>query len=385
MRRSLVVALAGLLGLGVSAHARAAGCNPVSSQAITQVDVPGSPFAAVPGPDGCTVFVSLTGKRGHSQLAVLARSNGALSVARTADMPGQLTGLALSHDGTVLAAANGRGVTLISAQRLAGGVEDVVLGALDDGDGAGSIYAAFSPDDRWLVVSNERSNSLSLHDFAAMSAGKPAPKVDRIQTGGAPVGLAFSPDGRWLYSTSEVARGERTCRAEGRGSAHPPGELTVIDVERLAADPGNAVIARVAAGCNPVRVVTSPGGDSVYVTARGSDAVLVFDAGRLTDDPGHALRASVPVGQSPVGIAVDDAHVFVANSDRFGGGQHQSISVLDARHLDAATASIPAGGFPRELRITSDGKGLLVTNFESESVELIDLARLAEIGNGAVK
>ena len=34
----------------------------------------------------------------------------------------------------------------------------------------------------------------------------------------------------------------------------------------------------------------------------------------------------------------------------------QSISVLDTGRLDADAASIPAGGFPRELRITSDGK-----------------------------
>jgi len=86
-----------------------------------------------------------------------------------------------------------------------------------------------------------------------------------------------------------------------------------------------------------------------------------------------------------VGIDVDEHHLFVANSDRFGGGRHQTISVLDASRLDAAAANIPAGGFPRELRLTSDGKNLLLTNFESQSVELIDLARLAEFGSGAAK
>jgi len=150
-------------------------------------------------------------------------------------------------------------------------------------------------------------------------------------------------------------------------------------------DLDKAVVARVPAGCNPVRVALSPAGDRVYVTARGSNAVQVFDAGKLLGDREHSLQASVPVGQSPVGLAVDGAHVFVANSDRFGGGQHQSLSVLDPAHLDASAGSIPAGGFPRELRITSDGKSLLVTNFESGSVELIDLARLDEAMRGAGK
>jgi DNA-binding beta-propeller fold protein YncE len=54
-------------------------------------------------------------------------------------------------------------------------------------------------------------------------------------------------------------------------------------------------------------------------------------------------------------------------------------------HLDAPGASIPAGGFPRELRVTSDGGSLIVTNFESGSVELIDLARLPEVTGGAGK
>jgi len=379
--------LAGLAILACApARAERPDCNQAALAAITQIDVPGRPFAAVPSADGCTVFVSLTGKNGRSQIAVLARANGALSVARTVAVPGQLTGLALSHDGTVLAAANGQGVALLSVERLlAAGAGTPVVGLLDEGRGAGSIYLAFSPDDRLLVVSNERSNKLGVYDLAAASAGKPIRSIGHIPTGGAPVGLAFSPDGRWLYSTSEVATGERSCTAEGRGSAYPQGALMVVDVARGVSELDQAVVARLPAGCNPVRVALSPAGDRVYVTARGSNAVQVFDAGKLLGDHEHSLQASVPVGQSPVGLAVDGAHVFVANSDRFGGGQHQSLSVLDPDHLDAGAGSIPAGGFPRELRITSDGKSLLVTNFESGSVELIDLARLDDAMRGAGK
>lgn len=379
MLRPVIAGLAILAGACVSARAEPPNCNQAAASAIVQVDVPGRPFAAVPSADGCTIFVSLTAPNGHSQIAVLARANGALSVARTLTVPGQLTGLALSHDGTVLAAANGQGVALMPVERLlAAGAGHPLVGLLDEGRGAGSIYVAFSPDDRLLFVSNERANSLGVYDLAAASAGKPVRSIGHIPTGGAPVGLAFSPDGRWLYSTSEVAPGERSCTAEGRGSAHPQGALMVVDLARAISEPDKAVAAQVPAGCNPVRVALSPAGDRVYVTARGSNAVQVFDAGRLIDDRDHALQASVAVGQSPVGLAVDGAHLFVANSDRFGGGKLQSISVLDLAHLDGSTVSIPAGGFPRELRITSDGKSLLVTNFESGSIELIDLARLGD-------
>ena len=356
-------------------------CNQPAAQAITQIDVPGRPFAAVPSLDGCTIFVSLTGKKGRSEIAVLSRSGGALTLARTVAAPGQLTGLALSRDGSILVGANGWGLTLFSTKRLIAGDDQAVLGSLSDGGGAGSIYTAFSPDDHLLFVSDERSNTLSVYDFAAMLAGQPIQMIGQIRTGGAPVGLAFSPDGRWLYSTSEVAPGERSCPAEGKGGAHPPGMLMVIDVARSAMEPANAVVARIPAGCNPVRVAVSPSGDRVYVTARSSNALQVFDADKLIHDGEHALSASVPVGQSPVGVAVGQGRIFVANSDRFGGGRHQSISIVDASHLDAPAGSIPAGGFPRELRVTADGKSLLVTNFESESVELIDVSRLTELGS----
>ncbi|HEY4079233.1 MAG TPA: beta-propeller fold lactonase family protein [Burkholderiaceae bacterium] len=349
----LVLGLACWLSLIAPAHAQSSSCNQPAPQAITQVDVPGRPFAAIPSADGCTIFVSLTGKKGRSEVAVLTRSNGALAVSHTVAAPSQLTGLALSHDGGILVGANGQGVTLFSTQRLIAGDDKAALGSLGDGAGAGSIYAAFSPDDHLLFVSDERSNTLSVYDFAAIAAGKSAQMIGQIRTGGAPVGLAFSPDGRWLYSTSEVAPGERSCPAEGKGGAHPPGMLMVIDVERSATEPANAVVARMPAGCNPVRVAVSPNGDRVYVTARSSNVLQVFDADKLIHDREHALIASVPVGQSPVGIAVDSVHVFVANSDRFGGGRHQSISILDASHLDAPSGSIPAGGFPRELKATA--------------------------------
>ncbi len=70
--------------------------------------------------------------------------------------------------------------------------------------------------------------------------------------------------------------------------------------------------------------------------------------------------------------------MFVTNSNRFGGGDAQSVSVLDAGNLAAPQSSIPAGGFPRELKLTADGKTLLVTNYASGTLELVDMARLAE-------
>jgi DNA-binding beta-propeller fold protein YncE len=104
----------------------------------------------------------------------------------------------------------------------------------------------------------------------------------------------------------------------------------------------------------------------------------VFDTARLLGDPGHALSAQVAVGTAPVGVAAVKDKVFVTNSNRFGGGDAQSVSVLEAANLAAPAAAIPAGGFPRELKLTADGNTLLVTNYTSGTLELVDMARLAE-------
>lgn len=42
----------------------------------------------------------------------------------------------------------------------------------------------------------------------------------------------------------------------------------------------------------------------------------------------------------------------------------------------AVIGNVPAGAFPRELRATADGQTLLVTNFLSRTLELVDLTRL---------
>ena len=139
-----------------------------------------------------------------------------------------------------------------------------------------------------------------------------------------------------------------------------------------------------------MRLVLSSKGDVAYVTARKSNAVLAFDAAKLTGDTLNARTGMVPVGTAPVGIAVaragDREIVVVANSNRFAAtpAAVESLSVIDAAQVGAgATAvfgSIPAGAFPRELRVSPDGKTLIVSNFLSDSIEFVDLDWFARGG-----
>src|SRR5689334_9060225 len=59
-------------------------CNVTSKEPTVTVEVPGTPFQALPSADGCWIFVSIPGGQsgGQSVIALYKRSNGALSLVR---------------------------------------------------------------------------------------------------------------------------------------------------------------------------------------------------------------------------------------------------------------------------------------------------------------
>jgi len=142
-------------------------------------------------------------------------------------------------------------------------------------------------------------------------------------------------------------------------------------------------VARVAAGCSPVRVITSADGSVVFVTARGSDALLAFSAARLQTDSAHALLADVLVGEAPVGLALARAGALlvVADSDRFATGLPVSnLAVVDVADAlagrPALVGYLPAGQFPRDVAASGNGSLVLVANYASGSVEAVTAAAL---------
>jgi DNA-binding beta-propeller fold protein YncE len=240
-----------------------------------------------------------------------------------------------------------------------------------------AIEVAVSADGGYAFVSEEYSDRVAVFSLRrALSRGfDRSDYVGSVPLGRAVVGMAVSPDGRWLYATSEIAAGD------GTGSSRH-GTLSVIDVQRAVADPAASVVATVPAGCDPVRVVTSADGRQVWVTARESDALLCFDAALLLTDPRHALRAVVRVGAAPVGLATVRAgtRVIVADSDRFGSGSAADLAIVD---VNAALAGRPAvlgriiaGRFPRDMAATPDGQAVLVANFASAQLEVVNIASL---------
>jgi DNA-binding beta-propeller fold protein YncE len=366
---------------GVPGCSTATAPAPALARAPTALEsAPGSPFGVVVTADGRWSFVALPSMESIGVFRIGRSALPALVRQVYVYLTGQPLGEVLTHDGRYLLAADDEdGALVISVGRAEAGQGDAQVGILGNGTaGSGAIEVAVSPDDRFAFVSLEDSASIAVYNLQrALTKGfGAADLVGVIPVGTAPVGLAVSPDGQWLYATSELARA-------APASAQSQGTLTVINLRRAETDPAASLVATVAAGCSPVRVITSASGSVVWVTARGSDRVLGFSAARLRTDSAHSMIASVEVGEAPVGLALVDGgrRIVVADSNRFSAsGASSSLAVVDVAAALAGRPALlgylPAGGFPREMALEPDGRTLLVGNFSSGQLEAVDVADL---------
>jgi DNA-binding beta-propeller fold protein YncE len=281
-------------------------------------------------------------------------------------------GLSLTPNGRYLVAAEGSGARVLSIAR----IEDTkdppskwAIGTFSS-HGQGAIETAVSADGRFVFVSLEDSNELAVFNLgrAERRGFGRSDLVGYVPMGRAPVGMAISANGRDLFATSE---------------AHSPtsteGTLTTIDLRQAEKDPSRSVVSTVWAGCNPVRVVASS--SSVFVTARASDDLLEFAVSGLVSNPSAALQSRAQVGEAPVGLALVNSGqlVVVADSNRFAqGGVSSNLAVVSV-HPNGGLQSIgylPTGGFPRDMVVSPNGKELLVSGYDSGSVEEVNLGTL---------
>jgi len=386
MRLSLLTAL-----LSAAIPTFAANCQALSATPTVKVDLPGHPFQAVSSRDGCWIFAGMIGdgERPVSGIAVIRRGDGRLELAQTAKLEHAVTGIVLTHDGKVLIAAVGSGVWLLDVERLKTGAGDPVVARVDEEQSSGSVYVNVTRDDQILFVSEERARAITVIDLPRARSGAGEKSIiGRIPAGNAPIALTLSPDEKWMYATSQSALPDWNwppmCDPENpqaKGGKRPEGAVIVVDVIKARTDPANAVAARVAAGCNPVRLAISPKGDRVYVTNRKDNSVRALDTSKLRTDGANALIGKVPVGTAPVPVVVvqNGARVIAGNSNRFGtaGSGNQALTVIDAVRFHegkaAVLGSLPAGLFPRSLALTSDQRTVILANFGSGTIETLDI------------
>jgi DNA-binding beta-propeller fold protein YncE len=260
------------------------------------------------------------------------------------------------------------------------GSPNAVVGTLKS-SGLGAIQVAFSPDGKFAFVTLEDSEEAAVYNLAkALKQGFGSSDfVGDIPLGPLPVGMVVSPDGSTLYATSE---GSDPCLTGGT-TCPSGGTLSVINLPEAETDPADSVVNTVGAGCGTVRVITSADGSQVWVTARESDAVLLFSAAALQSNPQNALTYWFRVGEAPVDLTLVNGgtRLLVANSNRFNvQGQQADVGVVKVAAAASAQSpvlgTIGSGLFPREFAVEANGTTALLDNYGSGQVESIDLSSL---------
>lgn len=323
--------------------------------------VPGLPFDVVTTGDGRFTFVSSNGVRSGVGAVLVFRGDGSAgNMVGEVPLPSGPAGMALTDHSRLLLASEDNGIAVIDVGKAEHDDPGAVVAQVS-GSGSGGIEVTPTPDGRFAFESMEDSQQVDV--FRLNGAAMPH-FVGAVRVGALPVGVAFSPNGKTAYVTSEEAH---------TGDLNGLGTLTLLRVSEAENHPRASVQRTVVAGCSPVRVVVSPDGNMVWVTARESNAVLGFSAHDLSRGT-PALVSDVKVGQAPVGLALFDGgrRMLVADSARFGGGAG-SLAVLDLVGRPTLQGYLPAGAFPRQMTVEPSGREIDVTNYDSSQLETVSV------------
>ncbi len=362
------------------------GCT-VNAATTSNLNVPnhfvgvkgGNPFGVNVTSDGKFVFAITP-----TTLDVLAKGPG-LTLTPKASYPigakGAATqGGAITSDGKYLLVAAGTGIEVLNIGNAEAGAPSVNVGTLTvpgiHGNG-GAVEVALSQGDQFAFVTVKSRDIMAVFNLQkalATNTFGSSTYVGSVHLGSNPVGITLSPDGKWLYVTSYS-----TSDAINTGQ----GLLSVLDAAKAETNPAGSVVAQTEAGCGPARVITSADGNTVWVTARSSNALLGFSASRLRSDPHLALIARVPVGQTPIGLALVNGgtRIVVADTDiQNTGPTAHNLAVVNVSAALAGKPAllgfIPSGQLPRELAIVPGGRYLIVSDNGSNQVQVVDLSKL---------
>lgn len=264
--------------------------------------------------------------------------------------------------------------------------------------------AAASLDARWVFVSNRLEDSVSVFDTLTRSEvdtdGDPSNGLTRIQVGSRPHGLAVTPDNKYLFVTNddsndvsvvEIATFQviSTVADVGLGphmvAVRPDGveawvgnivggDISLIEVAKAITDPANAVICvtpggsgpdcRIPAGAGTEGIAFTRDGKTAYAANGGANTVSVLDV------LSRSKRHDLPVPGSPrrVHLRPDGLRAYVS---QLLGNQVIVIDTATHQLLPAETIAGVLNGLGMDFR--ADGKRLYVPNFFSSTVTVVNL------------
>lgn len=325
--------------------------------------------------DEAWVFAAV-GPAASGQLGVLKRAGSTLTWDHGIPLSGSAPpfGLAQSASGALLAVTAANQVAIVDVAKAEANATDAILAKIPNQSTQGAtIDVKFTPDEKFAFAALENDRSVAVVDVDAKKYVGAIP----LDAGGI-TGIAVSPDGSRVYIAAEVSK-EFAAANPSPATDQVVGSITVVDGVKARTSPASSVVGRAFVGRAPVRVALTQDGSTLWVTLRGSNAVVALATEQLLSTTCTPVRATIPVGPAPVGIALlrSDALIAVANSNRFASpSANQTVSFVHVQRAlggakDAVIGQATVGAFPRE--IGQDGDTIFVSNFNSQSISTLDL------------
>ncbi len=210
------------------------------------------------------------------------------------------------------------GLTLHGSSREALAVSSILVAA----DGK-SLYAVNNSDGHVYIVDTHGGRG-----------------VGRVKTGDHPFSAALSKDGKTLYVTN-------------LGSA----EVAIVDVS----SPGDPKVSgSIPTGHHPNDLALSADGTVLYVSCGNTNDVVALDlkANKRIETINVALGPKAPAGSTPNSLAMapNGKTLYAANAD------NNTVAVIDVeeRGKSKVEGFIPTGWYPTLVRVTADGKRVLI-------------------------
>ncbi|TPG25219.1 Ig-like domain-containing protein [Mycolicibacterium hodleri] len=182
-----------------------------------------------------------------------------------------------------------------------------------------------------------------------------APTYGTVTLTGGTFTYTPTPAGRALAATTPGLTDGFTVTASD-GQLTTPTILQVSVIPAVASGPVS-----IAVGINPVQVVVTPDGSTIYVTNFGryvsSGQPHVGDSVSVIDTASNTVIKTIQVGNHPLGLAItpNGSTVYVGNFD------DSTVSVISTA-TNTVVGTIPVGALPRTVVVTADGVHVLVAS-----------------------